>query len=207
MTRDDIGFGASTIIAVAGAVAALKFDSTLGTIATVGGAAVATCINYLKARRAERNAMAIAEVGANAVIDTNSKSVLVQAVTAERAKWRTEMRELAAELATLLRAADRRVPVDWGRVDRLRAELRLRLNPVGRVPAPPAGDVHDLDRRLHATLTDVATMVVGGQVMSTSAAADLEDDMADLLKAEWEKSKSEAASGILGGLPETASAT
>lgn len=199
MTRDDIGFGASTIIAVAGAVAALKFDSTLGTIATVAGAAVATGINYLKARRAERSAMAIAQVGANAVIDTNSKTVLVEAVTAERAEWRTEMRALTAELATLLRSAERCLPVDWGRVDRLRAELRLRLNPVGREPAPPAGDTHDLDRRLHSTLADVGTMVVGGQVTSTSTAARLEDDMADLLKAEWEKSKCEAESGILGG--------
>ncbi|NNM56494.1 hypothetical protein [Acidocella sp.] len=105
LTRVDFGVLASTVVAAAGAIAALKFDKTIGVTITAVGAFAGSLISYLKARRVEKHALELAHIPATATIETNAKTVLVQTVTNERAKWRSEIREAAAELISLLRAS------------------------------------------------------------------------------------------------------
>jgi len=196
--KEDFPIVISTIVAAAGVVAGLKFDPTTGVVMTAGGVIFGALIGYFKAKRAEANALDVASIGASATIETNSKTVLVQTVTNERAKWRSEMRNAAAELTTLLRASGDGRRIDWQRVSRLRSEIRLRLNPNARAPGPAGGDRHQVDRALHAALDQVAASTPRARSEHASLADGLERQMAQLLKNEWDKSKAEAVSGKLG---------
>lgn len=201
LERSDVGVAISSVVAAAGVIATLKFDATFGTIATAVGVIATAILGYLKARRAEasarKNALDVAGISAGAAIETNSKTVLVQTVTAERAKWRSELREVVTELVALLHASSRGDPVDWQKVDRLRSGVRLRLNPAGREPAPTAGDRHEKDRRIHGDLDALASAGLTGTTAHAGIADDLERHMAELLKGEWDVSKDEAVTGKL----------
>lgn len=197
LTKEDFAFGATVIVSAVTVISGLSFDKSFVTVVGAAGTIATAVFGYLKARRAEASALAVARVGADAAIETNSKTVLVQTVTAERAKWRAEMRELSSELATLLLASARRERIEWGRADRLRIEIQLRLNPKGREPAPSRGDDHGIDRKLHGHLATLRAVGPRARAAHETIARGLEMDMADLLKGEWDKTKDEAVSGKL----------
>ena len=197
ITREDFAFGATAIVSAATVIAGLSFDKSLVTALGAAGTIATAVFGYLKARRAEATALAVAQVGADAAIETNSKTVLVGSVTSERAKWRAEMREISAELMALLRASARGERIEWRRVDRLRIDVQLRLNPKGREPATATGDNHKIDRRLHTQLKRLRSSGARDRGVHGTIAGELEDDIADLLKGEWEKSKEEAVDGKL----------
>lgn len=197
MTRDDFTVVASTLVAAAGAVAALKFDPTIGVVITAIGAFAGTIVSYLKARRAEKHAFELAHIPANATLETNAKTVLVQTVTSERAKWRSELREAGAELIALLRVSSDGRRVDWQRIVRLQTEVRLRLNPNAR----ERPHNHDIDYRLHAALDRIAASTPRMRSTHRTLADSVEVEIALLLKAEWEKSKGEAVTGKLETVP------
>lgn len=203
LDRTDLPAIASTVVATAGVVASLKFDPTIGTVITAIGVIATAVLGYVKARRAEaatrQNAIDVANISASAMIGTNAKTVLVQTVTAERAKWRSELREVVTDLTALLRASARGETVDWQKVDRLRSGVRLRLNPKGRGAVPTGVDGHPLDRVIHADLDALGQAGPAGTGEHHGIADRLERHMADLLKQEWDVSKDEAVSGKLKG--------
>lgn len=199
--RTDVPAIASTVVAAAGVVASLKFDPTIGMVMTAVGVIATAVLGYVKARRAEaatrKNAIDVANISASATIDTNSKTVLVQTVTAERAKWRSELREVVTELTALLRSSARNATVDWMKVDQLRSGVRLRLNPAGRGLVPAGVDAHPKDRLIHADLDALGQAGPTGTGQHADIADQLERHMADLLKQEWDVSKDEAVTGRL----------
>jgi hypothetical protein len=201
LDRSDLTVVVSSIVAAAGLVSSLTFDKTLGTIMTAAGVIMTAIFGYLKARRAEasahRNALDVAAISAGAAIDTNAKTVLVQTVTAERAKWRSELREVVTELTAMLRASARNEEVKWQKVDQLRSGVRLRLNPAGRGPTPTGIDKHEKDRRIHDDLDALDRAGHDGKAQHTVIAERLERHMADILKQEWDVSKVEAVTGKL----------
>lgn len=199
--RIDVSAIASTVVAAAGVVASLKFDPTIGTVMTAIGVIATAVFGYLKARVAEaatrKNAIDVAHISAGATIDTNAKTVLVQTVTAERAKWRSELREIVTELTALLRASTWNETVDWMKVDQLQSGVRLRLNPAGWGPAPSGVNEHPKDRLIHADLDALDQAGSTGNGQHAGVADQLERHMAELLKQEWDVSKDEAVKGKL----------
>lgn len=191
----------SSVVAIAGVISTLKFDATLGTIMTAVGVIVTAIIGYVKARRTEaatrKNALDVAGISAGAVLDTNAKTVLVGTVTAERSKWRSELREVVTELTALLRASARNEMLEWQKVDRLRSGVRLRLNLAGRGPVPAGFDKHPKDRQIHGDLDALDQAGPAGNAQHAGIAEQLERHMADLLKQEWDVSKDEAVTGKL----------
>lgn len=201
LDRSDLTVVVSSVVAAAGLVSSLTFDKTLGTSMTAAGVIVTAIFGYLKAHRAEasarRNALDVAGISAGAVIDTNAKTVLVQTVTAERAKWRSELREVVTELTALLRASAKNEEVIWQKVDQLRSGVRLRLNPAGRGPAPIGIGKHEKDRQIHDDLDALDQAGRDGKAQHAVIAERLERHMADILKQEWDVSKVEAVTGKL----------
>jgi len=204
VTKADAGVAVGTVTAIVGVLTDLKFDSSVSTALTAAGVIATALSSYFKSRSAARSAREsareVADIAATASIDNTAKTVLVQTVTAERAKWRAEMRDQTERLAAILRTHERGGPeVDWVQFDRLRTRIRLRLNPTGRTPMPAEGDTHDADRAVHQVLDAIANAGKSGTSPNTALADDLEEHMAALLKGEWDKSKCEAVSGKLGG--------
>lgn len=202
VTKADVGVALGTVAAIVGIIADLRFDSSVTTTLTAMGVIATALSSYFKSRSAARSAREsareVANIAATASMDNTAKTVLVQTVTAERAKWRAEMRDQTEWVAALLRTHERGGPeVDWVQFDRLRTGIRLRLNPTGRTPAPAEGDVHDADRAVHQVLDALANAGKSGTPPNTALADDLEEHMAALLKGEWDKSKREAVSGKL----------
>ena len=202
VTKADVGAAVGTFVAVVGVLAGLKFDSSVTTALTAAGVIATALASYFKSRSAARSAREsareVASIAATASMDNTAKTVLVQTVTAERAKWRAEMRDQTARLAALLRTHERGgTEVDWVQFDRLRTGIRLRLNPIGRTPACGDGDAHDVDRALHHVLDAIANAGKSETAPTASLADELEEHMAALLKGEWDKSKREAVSGKL----------
>ena len=115
--KTDFSAGISLIVAAFGVIATLQFDETLGTIMTAVGVIVTAVLSYFKARRAEKrareSAREVADIAANASLETNAKTVFVQTVTAERATWRSELRDIATQLIALLHASSRGEAVEW----------------------------------------------------------------------------------------------
>jgi hypothetical protein len=210
VSKADVGVAVGTVIAIFGVLAHLKFDSSVTTTLTAGGVIATALSSYFKSRSAVRSAREsersardsardVANIAAKTSADNTAKTVLVQTVTAERAKWRAEMRDQTERLAALLHAHERGgSKADWEHVDRLRTGIRLRLNPAGRTPSPAGGDTHDADRAVHHVLDAIATAGKSGTTSHAALADQLEEHMAVLLKGEWDKSKREAVSGKLG---------
>jgi hypothetical protein len=210
VSKLDVGAGLGATIAIVGVLADLKFDSSFTMALTAIGVIATALLSYFKSRSAARSARVseksardsardVANIAATTSADNTAKTVLVQTVTAERAKWRAEMRDQTEQLAALLRAHERGGnEIDWERFDRLRTGIRLRLNPIGRTPAPAGGDTHNFDRQVHKVLNAIATGGKSETVLHAALADQLEEHMAGLLKGEWDKSKCEAVSGKLG---------
>ncbi len=203
VTKSDVGVALGTVTAIVGVIAGLKFDNSVTTALTAAGVIATALSSYFKSRSAARSAREsaheVANIAATASIDNTAKTVLVQTVTAERAKWRAEMRDQTERLAAFLCAHERGgSEVDWVEFDRLRTGIRLRLNPIGRTQAPAGGDAHDSDRAVHQVLNAIANAGKSGTPSNTALADQLEEHMAALLKGEWDKSKLEAVSGKLG---------
>lgn len=195
--RADLPIILSSVGTIIVAIAAVKIDHNLATVATAGGAVITALIGYRKAARADANSRAVAHIGADATLDTNARTVLVQTVTAERAVWRREMRSAAAELVTILRELDPTPSRDWTRIDRLDSEIRLRLNPAGRGTAGEGGE-HALDNAVHTALDTLEGLDRKAGGKHAGPADVLERAVADLVKHEWDKSKEEAVSGTIG---------
>ncbi len=203
VTNADVGVAVGTVTAIVGVLADLKFDSSVTTALTAAGVIATALLSYFKSRSAARSARQsardVANIAAATSIDNTAKTVLVQTDTAERAKWRAEMRDQTERLAALLRAHERGGPeVDWVQFDRLRTGIRLRLNPTGRISAPASGDTHGADRAVHQALDAIAKVGKSEGSLAIVLADQLEEHMAALLKGEWDKSKREAVSGKLG---------
>lgn len=210
VSKADVGAVLGTVTAIAGILANLKFDSSITTFLTAMGVIVTALSSYFKSRvaansareseiSAQASAREVANIAAATSADNTAKTVLVQTVTAERAKWRAEMRDQAERMAALLRAHERGgLQADWEQVDRLRTGIRLRLNPTGRTPPAAGSDTHDADRAVHQVLDAIATSGKSGKEQHAALADQLEEHMAVLLKGEWDKSKREAVSGKLG---------
>lgn len=211
VSKADIGVAVGTATAIAGVLAHLKFDSSVTTALTATGVIATALASYIKSRSAARSAREseksardsardVANIAATTSADNTARTVLVQTVTAERAKWRAEMRDHVERLAALLRAHERGGPeADWEQVDRLRTGIRLRLNPAGRTPPPAGGDTHHADRAVHHVLDAIAAAGKSRTAPHAALADQIEEHMAVLLKGEWDKSKLEAVSGKLGG--------
>lgn len=120
----------------------------------------------------------------------NNKNIFINTVTTERAKWRDELRNHAAEFCKLAYAELRKEEkVDRLRREELRILVRLRLNPNPR---------HTLDKNILETMSKLA----GIQDLSADPYAlqyleIIESNVQALLKQEWEKSKKEARKGKL----------
>lgn len=209
VSKADIGVAVGTATAIVGILAHLKFDSSVTTALAAGGVIATALSSYFKSRSAAKIAREseksardsvreVANIAATTSADNTAKTVLVRTVTAERARWRAEMRDQTERLAVLLRAHERGGPeADWEQVDRLRTGIRLRLNPIGRAPPRAGGDTHDADRAVHHLLDSIATAGKSETAPHAALADQLEKHMAALLKGEWDKSKSEAVSGKL----------
>lgn len=201
ITKTDVGFVVSALTTIVGAIANVKFDPTVGATLAAIGVIATSAFGYLKARGADRSAKESAEkvanIAATASTDNTAKTVLVGTVTAERAKWRAEMRAYAEELIMLLRSSTRLEAVEWKRVDQLRSGIRLRLNPAGRIPVSAPPGRHERDRKLHLVLDDLQQAGKQGTGSHDAIADRFEQHMATMLKAEWEVSKGEAVNGTL----------
>ena len=212
VSKADVGAAVGTATAIAGILAHLKFDNSITMALTATGVIATALSGYFKSRSAAKSAREseksardsardVANIAATTATDNNAKTVLVQTVTAERAKWRAEMRDHVERLVALLRAYERGdSEADWEQVDRLRTGIRLRLNPNARTPPPTGGDKHEADRAVHQVLDAITAAGKSGMAMHAGLADRLEEHMAVLLKGEWDKSKNEAVSGKLGVL-------
>jgi hypothetical protein len=207
-----------------GAVAVLISTGWAALIASSGSIAIAV-LGYLKARHiaeiganatvtaAEKSAAAakeaaetaasaaanVAEIAGDVAKQTNAKSVLVGTVTAERATWRSEMRDATVTLATLLRLAADRKGLDRPALYAALSKIRLRLNPSGRDADRAVRNEHPLDRDIHSILEHILNVDARAHDVQGALAKELERLMALLLKQEWKVSKSEATTGELGG--------
>lgn len=116
--------------------------------------------------------------------------VRTKVVTNERAQWRKDMRELAAEYVVLskrLSVASQSNDENIYEVERVRVLIRLRLN---------AHPDHRLDAKLLLVLPLIVKHAENKDVEALKAALEeFECDMQTLLKREWDKSKGEANSG------------
>lgn len=212
VSKADVGAAVGTATAIAGILAHLKFDNSITMALTATGVIATALSGYFKSRSAAKSAREseksardsardVANIAATTATDNTAKTVLVQTVTAERAKWRAEMRDHVERLVALLRTYERGgSEADWERVDRLRTGIRLRLNPNARTPPPTGGDKHEADRAVHQVLDAITAAGKSGMAMHAGLADRLEEHMAVLLKGEWDKSKNEAVSGKLGVL-------
>lgn len=141
----------------------------------------------------------VAEIAAQASQAINDKTVFVDAVTKERATWRSELRTAAASLIARLRVSGAGTALDWLEAQRLRAEIILRLNPAGRSDDQAVRDAHPHDRDLHKILDELWTDAGAPGEDHTALAARLERSAQELLKQEWSVSKREAITGEIAG--------
>lgn len=209
VSKADFGVTVGTIIAIAGILAHLKFDSSVTSALTATGVIATALSSYFKSRSAVKSAREseksardsardVANIAATTSTDNTAKTVLVQTVTAERAKWRAEMRDYVERLVAFLRAYERgEGEADWEQVDRLRTGIRLRLNPSARTPPPMGGGIHEADRAVHQVLDSITAAGKSGMALHSELADRLEEHVAVLLKGEWDKSKNEAVTGKL----------
>lgn len=155
--------------------------------------AVAQAVATIEARGREL----AAEMAARASLAVGDKAVLVDAVTKERAHWRSELREVASRLVAHLRASGGGQQLPFAEVHRLRAEIVLRLNPVGRPGTELEPGRHELDRELHLILDGLWSDDGTPKPEHIDLAAALEHAVQRLLKQEWTVSKKEAVDGVL----------
>ena len=193
-----VGSFGSIAIAVLGYLKA-RHIAEIGADATVTAAEKSAAAATEAAETAATAAAKVADIAAEVAKQTNARSVLVGTVTAERATWRSEMRDATVTLATLLRLAASHKGLVRRALYAALSEIRLRLNPSGRNADCAIRDEHPLDRDIHATLEKILNVGARAYDEQRMLAAELERLMALLLKQEWKVSKSEATTGELGG--------
>lgn len=138
-------------------------------------------------------------VAALVALSVHRRTMFIEHVTGERATWRSELRReisiLSVEVHTML-AGD---APDPARFHRARVGLLMRINPDGR-----RTNDHPLDRKIDTELGYLARAMAGGasvaELPSTrrcilARLTQLEYAVQELLKTEWEKSKTEAKTG------------
>ena len=119
-----------------------------------------------------------------------SKDILTRTVTSERAQWRNELRETAADFAeNALCIASSKPEGSIEKLERQRILIRLRLNPKPE---------HILDANI---LGEIPNIIEHARTMNheklKASLDEFERNVQSLLKQEWEKSKKEAETGIL----------
>lgn len=118
------------------------------------------------------------------------KSVYVSAVTAERAKWREDLR---TNVASFIKASSG-ASVDLPELRRLKSEIILRLNPRSRDPGMQ--EKHKFDFQIIKSIEQVSSnLEIGVNADIVQLLITLELNAQELLKQEWEKSKVEALAG------------
>jgi hypothetical protein len=122
----------------------------------------------------------------------NRKNLFVNTVTAERAKWRQDLRTAMAEMRRASEIALAAPSTDnLAALHAQRVQVRLRLNPS---PDPK----HHLDRDALAALKRLPQQVAARNAVAADATLEaLETAIQTLLKQEWDKSKQEARTGEL----------
>jgi hypothetical protein len=151
-------------------------------------------------------AVVVAAMIAGAVAMRNHRrTILIETVTAERAKWRSDLRRETARLSSLVHRKLDGKCVDLAAFHKTRVEILLRINPKGYEVQPNEGG-HPLDRRILMELKALSSIVAMPPailaVEPTSACAkrsidQLEVAVQRILKQEWEVSKDEAQTGEL----------
>lgn len=119
----------------------------------------------------------------------SDKSIYVAAVTNERAKWRSELRENVSEYCKLSIEKD----ANLGNLQQVKTQIILRLN-------PRANDVdglqkHKFDREIIENVNAIFSVLSGCKDDIPALVKKIELSTQELLKQEWEKSKAEALSG------------
>jgi hypothetical protein len=120
------------------------------------------------------------------------KNLFVTTVTADRTRWRAELREATGNLIEIALIALATPDVaNIATMNRHRVSIRLRLNP-SRAPE------HALDMSISDALRDLGPAVnAQRQIEVYTLLTTIETKVQALLKQEWEKSKREADSGRL----------
>ena len=122
----------------------------------------------------------------------NKQNLFVNTVTAERAKWRAELRTIMGELAkATFDALAEPKPQTLARLQELRVLIRVRLN-------PSSEPKHAIDQAALTALPELTKAVDDAKRDEALAALEkIEAAVQKLLKQEWDKSKREAISGSL----------
>ncbi|WP_353470060.1 hypothetical protein [Sphingomonas faeni] len=169
------------LAARAGTVLSWLPDVALQPLATALAPAIALVGVLVAARLLYRSTVGVAR-----------RNLLVGTVTTERATWRSEMRTKVSRLVLIARSMPASpTRQDLARFDRVRVEVRLRLNP----SLKPA-DL--LDQQILAALKSLRdALVEGEQVRIDGHIETIECKVQELLKKEWTKSKDEARTGEL----------
>ncbi|KAA0893451.1 hypothetical protein [Oryzomonas rubra] len=118
----------------------------------------------------------------------NNKNVFINTVTVERAKWRTEMRNTIAEFCRVCyEQLEGPTKINIPKLQELRILTKLRLNPDQK---------HELDAAIMVSAANVIDGLVSSQrALVISNLQILENKVQELLKQEWDKSKTEAKTG------------
>jgi hypothetical protein len=141
--------------------------------------------------------IAVAVVGLLGVIVTafftsknNNKNIFINTVTGERAKWRNDLRNDAAELCKrVYKQMQNQNAGNKPRIQELTVLIRLRLNPDPK---------HILDKTIiDATWNLLVALDDSNGTNVTHELQVIESNVQKLLKQEWEKSKKEARKGKL----------
>jgi hypothetical protein len=156
-----------------------------GAVAVVGALA-SIVVAWIAAHVTVKNTLKTAE----ASTETNNKTLFVTAITAERAKWRHELRLATAEFVRLAHEGLAGTAADFlPKLHEHRLLIFLRVNPNAN---------HKTDAAILAAVKKIPGLVRDGRKdKALSCLAALETSVQTLLKAEWEKSKTEAITGKL----------
>ena len=120
----------------------------------------------------------------------SDKSIYVAAVTNERAKWREELRKSVATLCML--GVENEPSI--AKLQQAKTEILLRLNP--RACEPALAQRHKLDREITEAVNAIFLLAQSSERHAMpELVLKLEASAQQLLKQEWEKSKTEAQSG------------
>lgn len=120
----------------------------------------------------------------------SDKSIYVVAVTNERAKWREELRKSVAEFCMLSIESEPNVP----KLLQVKIDIILRLNP--RANDAALAQKHKFDREIKESVNAIFETVKSSNVpVVLDQIIKLEGAAQELLKQEWEKSKTEAFAG------------
>lgn len=132
---------------------------------------------------------------------TQRTTRMVEHVTAERAKWRAEVRSEMAKLSAAVVSGLASGSADRAAFTEARVGLLVRVNPQGRLAPQPHVGGHRLDLAIHRKLLALSRGIEAvPSILHVAHVRDcaredlrlLEHAVQELLKQEWEGSKQEA---------------